>query len=184
MTPLPSVSLPISNVLCLCKDHKSQKWCATYRLLACPNTVAHTPHRVFEHVVHNSYIYFIKKDLTLTLRVTTCLSLIWGIETCRDVPAGWAFWSPNAHWSNGPSRLRVPCKLLASCLRIYRLRKGCGFVACHFNSNSRLILVLNNIVNRIVQYPGLTLRDSIPDGTRATARRLIHECQWCYTDVT
>jgi hypothetical protein len=28
----------------------------------------------------------------------------------------------------------------------------------------------------IVQYPGLTLRDSIPDGTQATARRLIHEC--------
>jgi hypothetical protein len=27
-----------------------------------------------------------------------------------------------------------------------------------------------------VQYPGLTLRDSIPDGTRATTRRFIHEC--------
>jgi hypothetical protein len=28
---------------------------------------------------------------------------------------------------------------------------------------------------KLLQYPGLTLRDSIPDGTRATARRLIHE---------
>ena len=28
----------------------------------------------------------------------------------------------------------------------------------------------------VVQYPGFPYRDSFPDGTRAQARRLIHEC--------
>ena len=31
-------------------------------------------------------------------------------------------------------------------------------------------------VDRLVQYPGFPYRDSFPDGTRAQARWLVHEC--------
>jgi hypothetical protein len=41
---------------------------------------------------------------------------------------------------------------------------------------SRDVKKFNKSLLKVMQYPGLTLRDSIPDGTRATARRLIHEC--------
>ena len=57
------------------------------------------------------------------------------------------------------------------------------FRALLFELSLRSILTFSGVVtfeelgDVIVQYPGFPYRDSIPDGTQAQARRLIHECR-------